>query len=432
MSLEQSPRMASLSADDFVSDASHGARTASAIIVGGGPAGSATAFFLARAGVDVLLLDRARFPRDKPCAEYLSPQAARILHEMDALTELESGRHAALVGMLIRAPNGRHMRGDFAASHGFTGFRDRGLAVRRTILDAVLLERARRAGARIIEGTRVRDLIRSDDGRVIGVIAMSTDGGDLRLKADVVIGADGLRSLVAQRLDLQRAASRPRRLALVTHYRGVKGIGDCGEMHVERDGYAGLADVGGGETNVAVVVPATQARAVGRDREAFMTAWLDSHPQLAPRFARAERSGTVRATGPFASHAVQAWSPGAALVGDAADFFDPFTGEGIYAALRGGELLASHIADALVDGSPAKLDDTLRAYEAARRKEFGGKWMVERMVGMAVGVPLLMNHVVSVLGRRKDMADLLVGVTGDFVPPSAVLRPQFLAGLLFR
>jgi menaquinone-9 beta-reductase len=237
---------------------------------------------------------------------------------------------------------------------------------------------------------------------------------------------------VAQRLGLQRTASRPRRLALVTHYQGVRGIGDCGEMHVERDGYAGLADVGGGETNVAVVVPATRAREVSRDRAAFMTAWLKRHPQLAQRFTHAEPSGTVRATGPFASHAEQAWSPGAALVGDAADFFDPFTGEGIYAALRGGELLASHLADALVKGNPAKLDEALQAYEAARRREFGGKWMVERMVGMAVGVPLLMNHVVDVLGRRKDMADLLVGVTGDFVPANAVLRPQFLASLLFR
>ena len=417
---------------DLVSARTHGSRSASAIVVGAGPAGSSTAFFLARAGIDVVLLDRARFPRDKPCAEYLSPQAGRILHEMDALAELEAGRHAELLGMRIRAPNGAHFLGDFAASHGFSGFRDRGLAVRRTILDAVLLDRARRAGARVIEGLRVRDLIRAPDGRVTGVAAMDAGGGELQLEADVVVGADGLRSLVAQRLGLQRAARRPRRLALVAHYHGVAGVGPYGEMHVERDGYAGLADVGGGETNVAVVVPVRFARAAARDRGSFMTAWLKRRPQLAKRFAGAERSGTVRATGPFASHAEQAWHPGAALVGDAADFFDPFTGEGIYAALRGGEILASHLESALVDGRPETVDDALRAYEAARRTEFGGKWMVERMVGTAVGVPLVMNHIASVLGRRKDMADLLVGVTGDFVPASAVLRPSFIAGLLFR
>lgn len=407
-------------------------RSASVIVVGAGPAGAATAFFLATEGVDVLLLDRARFPREKACAEYLSPQAARILSAMDALLPLETGQHATLAGMSIRAPNGVRLRGDFAAQHGFQGFRDRGLAIRRTLLDATLVDRARAAGARVVEGIRVTDVIRGSDGRVAGVVALNPDGASIRLTANVVVGADGLRSVVARRLRLQHRMRWPRRLALVTHYQGVESIGDYGEMHVERDGYAGLADVGGGETNVAVVVPASEARTVALDRGAYMAAWLNRRPQLAARFSRAERSGPVMATGPFASHVTRAWAPGAALVGDAADFFDPFTGEGIYAALRGGELLASYLADTVVTGGSTNADGALRAYEAARRHEFGGKWMVERMVGLAVGWPPLMNHVAGVLARRKDMADLLVGVTGDFVPARAVLRPGFLAGLLFR
>src|SRR3984885_851908 len=96
--------------------------SAEVLIVGGGPAGSSVAFALARAGVDVLLLDRARFPRPKPCAEYLSPEASRILSEMGALEAIEDSGAAALAGIRVRAPNGKVIAGDFAARHGFKGF----------------------------------------------------------------------------------------------------------------------------------------------------------------------------------------------------------------------------------------------------------------------------------------------------------------------
>ena len=99
---------------------------ADVIVVGGGPAGAATAWMLARAGIDVLLLERARFPRDKPCAEYVSPEASRILAELGVLEKLESSGAAQLSGMIVRAPSGITFRGEFAASHGFRGFRDRG------------------------------------------------------------------------------------------------------------------------------------------------------------------------------------------------------------------------------------------------------------------------------------------------------------------
>ena len=136
----------------------------------------------------------------------------------------------------------------------------------------------------------------------------------------------------------------------------------------------------------------------------------------------------VRATGPFASFARRAYAPGAALVGDAADFFDPFTGEGVYAALRGGEMLAPYIAEALRgngDGGVA----SLAAYDAARRREFGGKWKLERIIGAALAFPPLINHAAHALSNRKEMADLLVGVAGDFVPAETVLKPRFLFDL---
>ena len=403
---------------------------ADVIVVGGGPAGSSAAYFLARAGADVLLFDRARFPRDKPCAEYLSPQASRILAEMGALHLVEAAGAAQLAGMVVRAPSGSQIRGEFAAEHGFRGFRDRGLALRRRTLDAILLGRARAAGVRVEEGVRVTDLVRDESNRVIGVRRAEPDGWASPRHARIVIGADGLRSLVANRLGVSRSARWPRRLALVTHYRGLRDVGDTGEMHVERDGYLGIADVGNGETNVALVVSADRGRTIATNRDFFLDTWIARRPHLAPRFAGASRVSPIRVTGPFASRALRAWAPGAALVGDAADFFDPFTGEGMYAGLRGGELLAPFVLDALATDSNAAADAALADYDAARRAEFGGKWLVEKLVGAAVASPPVFNHVARTLARRRDMADLLVGVAGDFVPPREVLRPGFLLGLL--
>ena len=402
---------------------------AQAIIVGGGPAGSSTAFFLARSGLDVLVLDKARFPRDKTCSEYLSPQASRILETMGALPAIEASGAAQLAGMRVHAPNGATIHGEFAADHGFRGHRDRGLAVRRTILDAILLDRARHAGARVAEESRVIDVTRDETGRVTGVITAGESKPAI-LRAPLVVGADGLRSIVGRRLGLIRRSGWPRRIALVTHYSGVDNVPDFGEMHVDRDGYCGIAPVGNGLVNVAVVVPVSKAAEVAVDRTEFLEDWIATRPKLAAMFSHAERVGPVRATGPFATSARRAWTPGAALVGDAAEFFDPFTGEGIYSALRGGELLAASAADASKASSGIASDAALHRYETARRREFSGKWTVERMIGTAVAFPALINRAANVLSVRRDMADLLVGVVGDFVPARQVLRPGYLLPLL--
>jgi flavin-dependent dehydrogenase len=404
-------------------------QAAQVIVVGGGPAGAATAFHLARAGIHVTILDRAHFPRDKPCSEYMSPQASRILDEMGVLEQIERSGGAHLAGMRVHAPNGTAFQGRFADVEGFRGYRDRGLALRRTILDHLLLDRARAVGAVVCEGVRVIDLRRDSNGRVTGVDAIDERGERRTLSASIVVGADGLRSVVARRLDLAATRLAQRRVAFVTHFAGID-MGDSGEMHVDHDGYLGLADVGGGMTNVAVVVPRSRAREASGDPAGFVDAWIRRRRHVAPRFAKAVRVTPVLATGPFASAARRAWAPGAALVGDAADFFDPFTGEGIYAALRGAELLVPRIIDALSATAPADGDASLGAYDRARIGEFRGKWAVERMIGVAVTFPAVMNVAARSLALRPQMAHTIVGVTGDFVPAREVLRPSFLLRLL--
>lgn len=402
---------------------------AQVLIVGGGPAGSTAAFFLARAGCDVLVVDRARFPRDKPCSEYLSPQASRLLHEMGVLAALESGPSARLTGMRVHAPDGTSFLGSFSAPTGYRAFRDYGLAIRRPLLDATLLARAEDAGARVRTGVDVRDLDYDAYGRVTGVFVRE-GSKESTLHARVVIGADGLRSVVARRAKLGKHGVWPRRLALVRHYRGVSSDAAVGDMHVFEGGYAGFAPVSDELTNVAVVIPTRHSREIGNDRDAIMRLLLQSQPRVAARLASAEPVTATRAIGPFNWHARTAWLPGAALVGDAADFFDPFTGEGIYAAMRGAELLTSYAFEAARAGSARASDIALAAYDRCRRHEFGGKWAVERAIATAIASPPLINLAARALARRSELADLLVGVTGDFVPARKVLTPQFALRLL--
>ena len=377
-----------------------------------------------------MVLDRARFPRDKPCSEYMSPQASRILDELGVLERIEQSGAAHLAGMRIRAPSGTTFHGRFAEVRGYRGYRDRGLALRRTVLDALLLECARSAGAIVREGVRVTALRRDAAARVVGVDVIDERGAQRSLCASIIVGADGLRSIVARRLELATTRFAQRRIAFVTHFAGIDGMGDNGEMHVDHDGYLGLADVGGGVTNVAVVVPRARARDASGDPAAFVDAWIGRRHHVAPRFDHAERVSPVLVTGPFACVSRRAWAPGAALVGDAADFFDPFTGEGIYAALRGAELLAPRIVDALAASNARGADESLQAYDRTRVREFSGKWAVERIVGAAVSFPALMNVAARSLALRPHMAHTLVGVTGDFVPAHEVLRPGFLLRLL--
>ncbi|HYC52049.1 MAG TPA: FAD-dependent oxidoreductase [Gemmatimonadaceae bacterium] len=396
------------------------------LVVGGGPAGASVAFQLARRGVRVTVLERARFPRAKPCAECLSPRASEILEDMGVLAGLAS-RGAWLKGMVVRSPSGITAKGDYAAHHGFRSHADGGLALRREILDSALLDRARDAGARVTEDARVVEVVRDAYGRVRGVTVRSPTGRVHELDAPLVMAADGLRSVIAKRLGLARTRAWPDRISVVAHYHGVSDISQYGEMHVEGDGFVGIADVGDGMTTVAAVFPRGNAKAMAGDPAAYLHQWLLGKPQLAGRFTAALRDGSASAIGPFASHARRAWHPGALLVGDAADFFDPFTGEGIYAALRGGQLAAD--AAFLALETPHAEESAFREYGRRRRLAFRGKWMVEQIIGACVGSPAVVNRAARALAARKELADLLVGVTGDFVPASEVLRLGYLARL---
>jgi len=400
-----------------------------AVVVGAGPAGATTALLLARAGASVLLIDRARFPRDKACSEYLSPATTEILARLDrdVLAEVESAAHAKLYGMKVVAPSGAAMCGRFRG-----GPRPYSFALPRTAFDTMLLTAARRAGAHVCEATTVENLVWGK-GAVAGVVARSSNGQRATHNARIVVGADGLRSVVARRLGLVRS-SPPRRVAFAAHVTDVAGIDGVGELHVSGRGYVGLGPVGGGVTTVALVLPLATVRKERRDlRSGFFTE-LEKFPGLAGRFDPRRLARDVLVTGPFAQWSRTAAAPGggALLVGDAADFFDPFTGQGIYSAMRGAELAAACLIPALARGVGEPIPPAaLRPYLLARRREFSGKWLLERLIGVGVGWPALTNRVVRRLAGRPDLADLLVSATGNIVPARAVLRAGVLAQFLW-
>ena len=393
-------------------------------VIGAGPAGAATAAHAARAGLRVLLVDRARFPRDKACAEYLSPEAARDLDELGVLPQVEAAGAARLHGFRLVSDDGAAVSGRYANTP-FTPYRPYGYAVPRAALDPIVLEAARRAGAEVREGVALEHLV-FEHGRVAGAELRDASGVS-RVRSRAVVGADGLNSRVARQLGLARRG-RLKRVALVAHLSGMRGLTDMGEMFAGAGWYVGFAPIGGGIVNAAMVVPQAEAAAGGRDHEAFFGEKLRTVPELADRLAGAKFTRRVLLAGPFARRASSCIAEGALLVGDAADFYDPFTGEGIFAALRGGRLAAETLARALAVGAASR--EALAPYAAARRRAFFGKWLLERLVGHAATRPALMRRFTSRLARHAGIADLWVGAAGDSVPVRALFAPRHLLALV--
>jgi flavin-dependent dehydrogenase len=396
------------------------------LVAGAGPAGSATAALLAQGGLSVLMVDRAAFPRDKACAEYMSPEAVRILSRLGVVERLESAGAVALEGMKVRAARGASAHGRFAlAKH--QPFRPTGLSVARRILDSELVSAARSAGAMLLERVAVEDLV-AEDGQVKGAVLRDSSGRVHTTHARLTVGADGLRSVVARRLGA-RTHGRPRRMAFVAHVAGVEQMDGSAELHFGRSGYVGLNRIGGDQTNVAIVVPAERAASArGRVREFFYET-LGEFPGVCERVEPGKLVRSILVTGPFAANSARVTAPGILLVGDAADFYDPVTGDGIYSALRGAELVAKTMLPAL--RQPGSLPaECLREYRRERRRAFAEKWLMERVTRYLMFFPRVFDHCVSRLGRHQDMAHSAIGVAGGFVPIREILNPTFLARMV--
>lgn len=395
--------------------------TRDVVVAGGGPAGAATAIFLRQRGHDVVLVDSARFPRDKVCGESVSPEAWRLLADLGASARVRALGVFPVRGMTLTSPDGTSFRGDYreAAAPGF--------AVRRERLDEALLAAARDAGVEVREGTRVTGLLQGSLGEAVGILCENGRGPET-LHGRLVVGAEGRRSVVARRLGLLRQHPTMRRFAVRGYWEGVQGLEERGEMHVGGGGYCGLAPLSRSMGNVAFVLGDASLRASAGDLEGFYRRELGRRwPRVAERLEGATLLGVPRAIGPLALEARRVSAPGALLVGDAAGFYDPFTGEGVTLALRGAEMAAAAANRALrFLGIP-----DVSAYDRARDDATRDKFRLNRLMQAVVGSETLGNGVARRLARRPDLADRLVGIAGDFIPARTALDLGFVWQLLW-
>jgi menaquinone-9 beta-reductase len=386
------------------------------VIAGAGPAGSVTALLLARAGVDVRVIERARFPRTKVCGEYLNAGALEALARLGVLEDVRAVASELRGVRLVPA-------GVAAVALAFPR---PALACARAELDTVLLAAAAAAGA-TIEQARVEDVL-VEDGRCAGV-RVRTPAGDLEDRpARLVVGADGIGSVVARKLGLTVPIARGARYAIGGHYAGFGAFDGCIEMYVGGGAYFALNPLREGRTNVMVVVPRERLARWSADVDAGVGGAAAALAGDARSFGGASRIGDRVSIGPL-SHAVRRpWVPGALLVGDAAGFLDPFTGQGVFLALTGAERAAAAILAALRVGSA----------EAAACAEYG-RWRVAdvawrrrlcRAVALLIDVPPLARRAAGRLVRFPEAAATLLEALAGVIPPQRAFRPSVLGRLL--
>lgn len=384
--------------------------TSDVIIIGAGPAGSAAALFLARRGFHVTLLDRAVFPRDKACGEYLSPGAVKLLRdEIGVLPRLLDMGASLLTEETIVPHNRRAFSGTTNA-----------LACPRVVTDKVLRDAAEAAGVRVIENFNVRQVLRGREG-FCGVSGRDASGETQTIRAKVVVGADGTHSVLARDMDVVKPIPRLQRLALVTHYRSEAG-GSGVTMHLPADRSDACCGVGSpcgpdGTRNVNIVVPQSEApRMAGRRQEYFEERLRRSFPAVWDEVQSSIQIGSLRSVGCFGHHTRRATDDGAVLAGDAATFIHPFTGEGVYFALRGAQLAAEAVSGALERGDVSR--HSLSVYDARRRAELLPRYHLCDLVQRVVHSPVLLGWGAERLRRSAPLTERLLRAVGDVARPA--------------
>lgn len=349
-------------------------------IVGGGPAGSSCAAFCAVAGLRTVVLERERFPREKVCGDCINPACWPVLRRLEVADRIRS------------LPRGRLSQVDFI---GIGGRRvsvtlpvgeDAEIAIKRSLFDNLLLERARELGAKIVEETTVTALSSPDPRTDHWKIS----AGEQTFRARMLAAADGRNSTVARLSGLLPRVARER-IALQAHLPLPPDFGDRVVLEFRPEGYSGQAPVNDAELNLCLVsVPAR----IGSLRE-----WAESRFGISP-------DHPWRTITPLTRDPISPGQPGLFLVGDAARVVEPFTGEGIYYALASGELAAKAI---LLEREGGSAEDVALAYSSAHAQLYRGRLWINRLARAAVLSP---RSASAFLGLARFQPALLRLLTG--------------------
>ena len=390
------------------------------VIVGGGPAGAALAIGLARHGRDVLVLERSPAWRWRACGVFTSPITVRALASIGLDAAAIEAAARPLPAMRVETRAGTRFRLTYGDDGSLQGA---AVGLDRSALDPMLLAHARDAGAEVREGATVRE-VDLDRGRIGLADGASVEGR-------LIVGADGIRSVVARAAGVDRRALLPPRTGLTFH------VADPGpdaprdaRMIVFDGGYVGLAPVPGGRVNVGIVVGGRTWAARLRDggAAAVVADVLAGIPATADDpvdWRAAVRCDPIEGAAPIGHRVTRRRGDRWLLIGDAAGFLDPFTGEGLHRALRSAALATEAIDAHLAGDSTA-----LAAYDGAVTRRFRSKDAVSLLVQAFLGRPALFERAARSLAERPAVRETMSLVMGDLVPASRALDPRFVASLL--
>lgn len=378
---------------------------ADVIVVGAGPAGSTVGCYLARAGLTVLILEKGRFPREKVCGDGLTPRAVRELVSLGI--DLDGpgwfrNRGLRLIG------DGRRVEVPWPQTAAFPDF---GLTRTRYDFDQILAEHARKAGARLMEGSKVTGPVLDErTGRVVGVRAEPES-----YRARLVVAADGASSRMAVALGMRARTDRRIGVAARRYYRSPRHDDDLLEMWltVGPGGYGWVFGAGDGTSNVGVAMLGSPRANYQR----LLHRWLAPMP---PEWGFTEENATSPIRGaalPMGFSRQPHYRAGLLLAGDSGGMINPANGEGIAYAMQAGRIAADIIAQALVRPTLPQQERTLQRYPEALKTANGGAFTLGRLFVNAIENPSLMR-----LATRQGMAHptlmrFAVKVLGNLTDP---------------
>ncbi|HET6697860.1 MAG TPA: geranylgeranyl reductase family protein [Nocardioidaceae bacterium] len=409
------------------------ARQADVIVVGAGPAGSTTAYHLATAGLDVLLLEKASFPRDKICGDGLTPRAVKQLIGLGI--DLDAPGWARNKGLRIVGA-GHRLELPWPE---LTSYPPYGLVRTRADLDEILARHAEKAGARLHERTSVTGpLLDERTGRVVGVTARPVDdngrrlGGpddDLELRAPVVIACDGVSARMATALGLERRDNRPMGVAVRAYYRTPRHDDPWMESWLELwdgaprqsnllPGYGWIFGVGDGTANVGLGILNTSKAFRNVDYKDVLRRWLAHTPEEWGFRDEENRVGRIGSAAlPMGFNRKPHYTRGVLLVGDAGGMVNPFNGEGIDYAMESGHLAADTVVQALALPEGAARERVLEGYAAALDAAYGGYFTLGRLFAKMIGNPTVMKQATRYGLPRHTLMKFMLKLMANLTDP---------------
>jgi menaquinone-9 beta-reductase len=408
---------------------------ADVIVVGAGPSGATAAFFLANAGLDVLLLEKTHFPREKVCGDGLTPRAVKELVGMGV--DIDAPGWIRNKGLRV-VGGGLRLQLDWPDLHSYPDF---GLVRTRMDFDQILAEHASRNGVTLIPGVNVTGPVLDErSGHIIGVTAKK-DGEDITYGARIVVAADGNSSRLSLAMGLHKREDRPMGVAVRTYYTSPRHDDDYLESWLELwdgdrllPGYGWIFGVGDGTSNVGLGLLNTSAAFKNIDYRDLLRRWVKGMP-AEWGYTDENMTGPIRGAAlPMAFNRQPHYTRGLMLVGDAGGSINPFNGEGIAYAMETGRTAADVVVQALSRTTAAQRERVLRQYPRILKDVYGGYFTLGRLFVEAIGKPgvmkfatrhglphpTLMRFALKLLAnltdRRGDASDRIINALSKVAP----------------